>query len=104
MSGFGHMWTEEARDELLAEVDGNDTFSLEEQQLIEESIRRYPLDTLVATLDGEEPDGIAAMSDADRILTLAGLIYGPGRWIDSFEMEQAMGEWFDKENPPNQGL
>jgi hypothetical protein len=98
------MWTEEARDELLAEVDGNDTFTAEERALIAESIRRYPLDTLVTQPPGEEPDEIAAMSDAARILTLADLTYGPGRWIDSYEMEQAMGEWFDKDNPPNKGL
>jgi hypothetical protein len=98
------MWTVEARDELLAEVDGNDTFTPEEQAMIAESIRRYPLDTLVAPPAGEQPDRIATMSDAARILTLADLTYGPGRWIDSFEMEQAMGEWFDNDNPPNKGI
>lgn len=98
------MWTEEARDELLAEVDGNDTFTAEEQKLIAESIRRYPLDTLVTPPPDEEPDGIADMSDASRILTLADLTYGPGRWIDSFGMEQAMGEWFDQGNPPDKRI
>lgn len=34
------------------------------------------------------------MSDAALIFLLADLVYGPNRWIDSYETEVALGEWF----------
>lgn len=42
---------------------------------------------------------LAERSDASLILLLSDLVYGPGMWIDSYEIQVASGEWKMSDTP-----
>ena len=99
-----HLWTEEARDDLLAAAKEMVELDDEERELVITAINRLPLDTIVEIAPEEwerlnsQPVSMDERSDAARAFLVADLIYGPGQWIDSQEIGIEMGEWFTREN------
>ena len=99
-----HLWTQEARDELL--IVANDMVELEEdeREIVMAAIQRLPLDTLVE-ISPEEWDRLniedvpmAERSDAALAMLVADLTWGPGQWLDSQEIATEMGEGFTKDD------
>lgn len=105
-----HLWTEEARDALLEALPGwDDTLEPETTALIANALVAFPLDTLLvvsadesARLNTEEVPH-SEWSHAALITLLSSLEWGPGRWVDSFEIESAMGEWSPDVEPGDWG-
>ena len=101
-----HLWTQDVRDELVEALpDWDDTFEPEEMAAIATALERTPLDTLLVMSDDEservntEDVPLAERSDASLIFLLSDLVYGPGMWIDSYEIQVASGEWMISDTP-----
>ena len=99
-----HLWSQEARDALLEAASDMVELDDEERELVIAAINRLPLDTIVEITSEEwerlnsQPVPMEERSDAARAFLVADLTYGPGQWIDSQEIGEAMGEWFTREN------
>lgn len=98
-----HLWTQEARDELLTAANGMGELDQDEREIVISAIQRLPLDTLIGISQDEwdrlntEDVPMAERSDAALAMLVADLTWGPGQWLDSQDIDIEMGEWFTKD-------
>lgn len=103
-----HLWSVEAREALLEAIQDGEHHTLEPADvvLVASALSRYPLDTIVQ-MDSNEEERLSTeavplseRSDAALILLLADLTWGPGYWLDSWDIAEAAGETFSQPNRP----
>ena len=99
-----HLWTQEARDELLTAANDMVEISEDEREIVIAAIQRLPLDTLIE-ISQEEWDSLntedVAMeerSEAALAMLVADLTWGPGQWLDSQVIGVEMGEGFTRDS------
>ena len=99
-----HLWTQEARDELLTAASDMGELNNDEREIVIAAIQRLPLDTLIEISQEEwerlntEDVPMAERSDTALAMLVADLTWGPGQWIDSKEISSEMGEWFTNDS------